>query len=141
MPRQIIEKEETLIIETPERVELEFALASIGNRFLAVAIDHSIQYLSIFLLAWFFLSIAGTGPAESADKLLSEMPKWTIAILIIVLFLSGGMAKRRRRGILTSMILSSIPILVGMSRACPGGTAWWTSKGPLKRWAQDWSCC
>ena len=32
--------EETLIIETPERVQLAFALASIGNRFLAVAIDH-----------------------------------------------------------------------------------------------------
>jgi hypothetical protein len=39
MPREIIQTEETLIIETPERVPLEFALASIGNRFLAVAID------------------------------------------------------------------------------------------------------
>src|SRR6185295_15760059 len=86
MPRQLIETEETLIIETPERVELEFALASIGNRFLAVAIDHFIQYLSIFLVAWFFLSIAGT-PTQSAGELFSEMPKWTIAILIIVLFL------------------------------------------------------
>ncbi len=50
MSRHIIETEETLIIETPERVPLEFALASIGNRFLAVAIDHFIQYLSIFIL-------------------------------------------------------------------------------------------
>jgi hypothetical protein len=32
MTSQIIETEETLIIETPERVPLEFALASIGNR-------------------------------------------------------------------------------------------------------------
>src|SRR5258706_14198375 len=90
MARQLIEAEERLIIETPERVELEFALASIGNRFLAVAIDHFIQYLSIFLIAWFFLSIAGyaaSDTAGSADKLFSEMPKWTIAILIIVLFL------------------------------------------------------
>ena len=90
MARQLIEAEERLIIETPERVPLEFALASIGNRFLAVAIDHFIQYLSIFLIAWFFLSIAGYGAsdtADSADKLLTEMPKWTIAILIIVLFL------------------------------------------------------
>ena len=46
----IIETEENLIIETPERVPLEFALASIGNRFLAVAIDHFIQYLSIILI-------------------------------------------------------------------------------------------
>lgn len=90
MSRHIIETEETLIIETPERVPLEFALASIGNRFLAVAIDHFIQYFSIFLLAWFFLSLAGfssTDVADAPDKLFSEMPKWTVAILIILLFL------------------------------------------------------
>lgn len=90
MPRHIIETEEALIIETPERVQLEFALASIGNRFLAVAIDHFIQYFSIFLIAWFFLSIAGFTSSDIADgpgKLLSEAPKWTIALMIIVLFL------------------------------------------------------
>jgi uncharacterized RDD family membrane protein YckC len=90
MPREIIETEELLTIETPERVELEFALASIGNRFLAVAIDHFIQYLSIFLIAWFFFSLAGYGSGDVAaapDRLMSEMPKWTIAILILVLFL------------------------------------------------------
>ncbi len=36
--QSVIETEETLIIETPERVLLEFALASIGNRFFAAAI-------------------------------------------------------------------------------------------------------
>ena len=90
MSRHIIETEETLIIETPERVQLEFALASIGNRFLAVALDHFIQFFSIFFIAWFFLSLAGFSSSDVADtpgKLLSEMPKWTIAILIIVLFL------------------------------------------------------
>ena len=90
MAKQIIQTEERLIIETPERVQLEFALASIGNRFLGVAIDHFIQYLSIFLIAWFFLSIAGYGAndvADAPDMLMSEMPKWTIAILILVLFL------------------------------------------------------
>jgi uncharacterized RDD family membrane protein YckC len=90
MSRHIIETEETLVIETPERVQLEFALASIGNRFLAVAIDHFIQYLSIFLMAWAFFWIAGFGESnavDSAEQVFSEMPKWTIAILIIVLFL------------------------------------------------------
>jgi uncharacterized RDD family membrane protein YckC len=90
MPREIIQTEETLIIETPERVPLEFALASIGNRFLAVAIDHFIQYLSIFLIAWFALSLAGSGWAQVVDapeQVLTEMPKWTIAVLIVVLFL------------------------------------------------------
>ena len=43
MPEAIIETEETLVIETPERVPLAFALASIGNRFLAASIDHFIQ--------------------------------------------------------------------------------------------------
>ena len=90
MSQHVIETEETLIIETPERVQLEFALASIGNRFLAVAIDHFIQYLSIFLIAWFFLSVAGYTSSDLVDtsgSLLSEMPKWTVAILIIILFL------------------------------------------------------
>lgn len=88
--RHIIETEETLIIETPERVQLEFALASIGNRFLAVAIDHFIQYLTIFLVAWFALSLAGYTSSDiidAPDRLVNEMPKWTIAILIIALFL------------------------------------------------------
>jgi uncharacterized RDD family membrane protein YckC len=90
MAQTIIETEETLIIETPERVPLAFALASIGNRFIAVAIDHFIQYFTIFLVAWIFLTAAGiTGNSEAGlfNQMLSEMPKWTIAILIIVVFL------------------------------------------------------
>ncbi|MEQ1603334.1 MAG: RDD family protein [Pyrinomonadaceae bacterium] len=90
MAHRIIETEETLIIETPERVQLEFALASIGNRFLAVAIDHFIQYFTIILVAWFALSLAGFSSSDlvdAPDRLVSEMPKWTIAVLIIVLFL------------------------------------------------------
>lgn len=90
MPKHIIETQETLIIETPERVQLEFSLASIGNRFLAVAIDHFIQYLTIILVAWLALSLAGFSSSDivdAPDRLVSEMPKWTIAILIILLFL------------------------------------------------------
>jgi len=90
MPQQLIETEETLVIETPERVPLAFALASIGNRFLAVAIDHFIQYLSIILIAWFFLWISNTSLGSNgttADQWLEEMPKWTVAIMIIAIFL------------------------------------------------------
>ncbi len=90
MSRHIIETEESLIIETPERVPLEFALASIGNRFLAVAIDHFIQYFTIILVAWFFLSIAGytsSDVTDAPDKLLNDLPKWTLALTIIILFL------------------------------------------------------
>jgi uncharacterized RDD family membrane protein YckC len=87
---QIIETEETLIIETPERVQLGFALASIGNRFLAVVIDHFVQFFTIFVVAWAFLSISGVGETlgrSGAATVLSEMPKWTIALMIVLLFL------------------------------------------------------
>ena len=90
MSRHIIETEESLIIETPERVPLEFALASIGNRFLAVAIDHFIQFFSIFIIAWVMISFAGSGGSgvlDAPDKLFADMPKWTLAILILVVFL------------------------------------------------------
>ena len=55
--------EEVLIIETPERVPLHFALASIGNRFLACAIDHTIQVLVLALIG-----IASAVLANSSSK-------------------------------------------------------------------------
>lgn len=85
----LIENEETLIIETPERVPLAFALASIGNRFLAVAIDHFIQFLSIFIVTWLFLYISDIG-LDTVDKapadILNEMSRWTIALMFIIVF-------------------------------------------------------
>jgi uncharacterized RDD family membrane protein YckC len=86
---QIIETEETLIIETPERVPLAFALASIGNRFLAVAIDHFIQYFAIFVVAWALMSLADTGnllAEDSAAEAFQNMSKWTLALTIIFVF-------------------------------------------------------
>jgi uncharacterized RDD family membrane protein YckC len=86
---QIIETEETLIIETPERVPLAFALASIGNRFLAVAIDHFIQYFAIFVVAWALVSLADVGNLFSEDNaanFIQSMSKWTLAITIIIIF-------------------------------------------------------
>ena len=85
----IIETEETLIIETPERVPLAFALASIGNRFLAVLIDHFIQYMAILIVAWAFISWSGISDMNSLerDELLGQMSKWTIALMIIIVFL------------------------------------------------------
>ncbi len=89
MSQAFIETEETLIIETPERVPLAFALASIGNRFIAVAIDHFIQYFSIFLVVWVSMSISGIGGSGEGvyDQIMTEMPKWTLAILIVIVSL------------------------------------------------------
>lgn len=87
MSQAIIETEEILIIETPERVSLAFSLASIGNRFLAVAIDHFIQYVLIIAVGLIFVSSAGGFAAFEESFVLSEMSKWTVAIMIILIFL------------------------------------------------------
>jgi uncharacterized RDD family membrane protein YckC len=87
---QIIETEETLIIETPERVQLAFALASIGNRFLAALIDHFIQILTmVFLstLAGFILRGYGLTSLRDLDEVTPELAKWAYAILTIIVFL------------------------------------------------------
>ena len=76
--------EETLIIETPERVPLHFALASIGNRFLACAIDHAIQAGTVVLMIIAFSIVANF--SRLGDRL-SNAPKWVIALLIVVVFL------------------------------------------------------
>ena len=88
MAAHIIETEETLIIETPERVPLAFPLASIGNRFLAVAIDHTLQYIAIAAVYIGFMLIAGFGQSQAGvfESLEREMPNWVIAVMIIVLF-------------------------------------------------------
>jgi uncharacterized RDD family membrane protein YckC len=86
---QIIETEETLIIETPERVQLAFALASIGNRFIAVLIDHAIQFLLILFVAMTADFILKSYGIETDEMMASapEIAKWAYAILIVVMFL------------------------------------------------------
>jgi uncharacterized RDD family membrane protein YckC len=80
----IITSDETLIIETPERVPLHFALASIGNRFIACAIDHAIQIGTLVVIIIFFFAILSA--ANLSDRFASA-PKWVIALLIVIAFL------------------------------------------------------
>ena len=75
--------EEVLVIETPERVPLHFALASIGNRFIACAIDHVIQGVSIGLIA---LTAVILMSFPSVERAISSAPKWVLALMIIMLF-------------------------------------------------------
>lgn len=79
--------EEVLIIETPERVPLHFALASIGNRFLACAFDHAVQILVLILILLAGLIIANASSGGVAVALESA-PKWVYAVMIVLLFLT-----------------------------------------------------
>src|SRR5918998_5759287 len=76
--------EETLIIETPERVPLHFALASIGNRFLACAFDHFLQILAIGLIV---IGLIWMGNLTGLYTQLKDGPKWVLAALIVAVFL------------------------------------------------------
>jgi uncharacterized RDD family membrane protein YckC len=74
---------EKLIIETPEQTSIEFPLAGIGSRFLAIAIDSLIQGAVvviglIFLALMFGIRAARFGPSM-ADV-------WIVAILILAYF-------------------------------------------------------
>jgi uncharacterized RDD family membrane protein YckC len=69
-----------LTIETPEQTLLEFPLAGIGSRFLAIALDSLLQVGAYILLALIAgaLSIAGFLPALGKQ--------WGIAIVIFLAF-------------------------------------------------------
>jgi uncharacterized RDD family membrane protein YckC len=86
-----IPTEEILVIETPERVPLHFALASIGNRFLACAIDHALQASILIVIAIASLVVADYSGIEN---MLSSAPKWVLALSIVIgfLILSGYFA-------------------------------------------------
>jgi len=69
-----------LIIDTPEQVHLEFVLAGIGSRFMAVFLDiliETILYLVLFLLSLLWLSGGLFGPSRSI---------WWQALVTFVIF-------------------------------------------------------
>lgn len=76
--------EDILVIETPERVPLHFALASIGNRFLACALDHTLQAITIIIVAIGFTLLANFA---SFGEEITAAPKWVKALLIVIVFL------------------------------------------------------
>jgi uncharacterized RDD family membrane protein YckC len=71
--------DDELLIETPERVELHYILANIGNRFLAAAIDHLLQ----LLLAIALVLILG-GLTEW--NFFSKLGTWVAAFAIVAIF-------------------------------------------------------
>jgi len=80
--------EETLTIETPEHVELQFALATIGNRFLACAIDHGLQLLAIVLtlIIAYNLSDGMRGLGQRMTRGVEEGRLWILALATLAVF-------------------------------------------------------
>src|SRR5687768_3532417 len=78
--------DETLVIETPERVPLHFALASTGNRFLACAFDHFLQVVVIVFVAlsvWWWI---GWISLSELGSWATGAPKWLLALLVVAVF-------------------------------------------------------
>ena len=70
--------DDELVIETPERVELHYVLANVGNRFLAAAIDHLIQAGLGFVV----LVLAGA----FRGGVFSSMGVWAAALAVLAVF-------------------------------------------------------
>lgn len=74
---------EKLTIETPEHIALEFPLAGVGSRFLALAFDSLVQAVTIVALA--IVALIARLVVVPATGLAAIGP-WTLAILIVAAF-------------------------------------------------------
>ena len=72
--------DDELLIETPERVELHYVLANIGNRFLAAALDHLFQAVLMVAL----LLLVGAVSNWNYDIGLGT---WAWAVAVVIFFL------------------------------------------------------
>lgn len=73
---------EKLNIDTPEQIALEFSLATVGSRFLALAIDTLIQVACAAVL---FVGVGLT--AWAASLAVDRSGPWLLAVLVLGLFL------------------------------------------------------
>jgi uncharacterized RDD family membrane protein YckC len=71
--------DDELVIETPERVELHYVLANVGNRFLAAAIDHLAQTLVLVMILLVSLAVSNW-------RLFDNMSAWTAALSVLAVF-------------------------------------------------------
>lgn len=88
MPKVSGQIDDLLVVETPERVELHFPLASLGNRFLACAIDHTIQLL-VFLLLLLVGDYLDHRISRTGLDMLTSLERvsvWVKAIGILLIF-------------------------------------------------------
>lgn len=73
--------DDELVVETPERVELHYVLANIGNRFLAAILDHLFQLVAIVVI---FIVV---GESVSSWGAIFSMGVWMAALGVLILFL------------------------------------------------------
>ena len=69
-------------IETPEQTRLEFAVAGIGSRFLALALDLIIQTLVAVIL----VIVAAMAGVSGLRRWIPQSPQWGAAVLIALFF-------------------------------------------------------
>jgi len=75
-----VSSSDKLIIETPEQTSLEFPLAGVGSRFLAVALDTLLQFGVYAVLGILAIIAVSAGFTSGLQK------QWTIAILVFAGF-------------------------------------------------------
>ena len=76
---------EKLIIETPEQTSIEFPLAGIGSRFLALLVDMLIQFAVVVALVLMFVGIGYSARGAFGSLPRSDGP-WIAAVLIFLAF-------------------------------------------------------
>lgn len=73
---------EKLTIETPEQTSLDFAIAGIGSRFLALALDTLIQ-----ILVGFIVMLGGSMLVAALAAAAPKLAVWGLAIMVLFFFL------------------------------------------------------
>jgi uncharacterized RDD family membrane protein YckC len=77
-----MDSSDKLTIDTPEQTALEYPIAGLGSRFLALLADTAIQVVLAF-----FAVIIGTFIAAALAKIWGLGPQWIFAIIIVFAFL------------------------------------------------------
>ena len=77
-----MDSSQKLTIDTPEQTALEYPIAGLGSRFIAILADTAIQVILAFLVI-IVAGIVGIGMAAFGGL----GPQWVVAIVVVLLFL------------------------------------------------------
>jgi len=82
--------EPKISVRTPENVEIQYSLAGIGSRGLALMLDTLLQVAAVIIIWLIFLILTlffGELKNLFDFEVIEELPKWAIAAFIIVIYL------------------------------------------------------